>query len=362
MPSHTIKLDDEKYKKHISSMHKNNTWSLCVGAGICRDILPDWFELTRRIVNKTFDYSWDDKAFKKNSETVGFSLDAWIQGSLNHHVNIKKETKESFNKILENELYRDLLDKASEYKLNLQIKILFEKPKSLKRKDMLGMCHFFEKEYGSTTLVQLVKVLVKDPESTKLPQSIITLNADSLLYSLLIIFSIRQHNIDKKTFEIPEEKYRKITKPYQTWGNNIPVFHLHGSISPSIDNKILDSRDNLIFLEDSYNQVAGSMHSWAQSTFLYTAQNNMVIFLGLSMSDSNLRRWLGWTASNHSLELNKNTTNTVIALRHLWIKTEQKDEEVQKFLDVSLHHLGVKIALIKSWSKIGESLSHILKY
>jgi len=362
MPSHTIHIDEEKYKKHISGMHKNNTWSLCVGAGICRNILPDWFELTRRIVNKTFKYNWDHDTFKENSELMGFGLDAWIQGSLNHHVNIDKGTKTSFNKILETELYRDLLNEAAKNKLDVQIKTFFEKPKSLNKKDMLRVYDFFEKRYANTTLIQLVKVLVEDPDNISLPQSIITLNADSLLYSLLILFSIKQHNAGKTSFEIPEEKYRKITKPYQTWGNKIPIFHLHGSISPSINDKILDNRDNLIFLEDSYNQIAGSMHSWAQSTFLYTAQNNIITFLGLSMSDSNLRRWLGWTATNHSLELNKNAKNPVITLRHLWIKTEQKDKELQKFSDVSLHHLGVKVALINSWNTVGKSLLHILEY
>lgn len=362
MPSHTIHLDDKKYEKHISGMHKNNTWSLCVGAGICRGILPDWFELTRRIVNRIFEYNWDYDSFKKNSGLIGFSLDGWIQGSLNYHVNIKKGTKESFNQILEEELYKDLFYKANAYGLILPIKQFFEKPKTLKKKDVLSVCDFFEKEYAETTLLKLVKVLVESPDKIRLPKSIITLNADSLLYSLLILFSIRNYNIGKVTFQAPEEQYRKITKPYQTWGNHIPIFHLHGSISPSVDDKVLDSRDNLIFLEDSYNEIAGSMHSWAQSTFLYTAQNHMVVFLGLSMTDSNLRRWLGWTASNHALELNKNTADSIIALRHLWITTEQKDQELQKFTDVSLHHLGVKIALITSWSQIGDKLEYILKY
>lgn len=362
MPSHTIDLSDDKYKKHISSMHKNNSWSLCVGAGICRNILPDWFELTRRIVNRTFKYNWNEKKFEENTKLIGFSLDGWIQGCMNHHINIEQGSKESFNKILEEELYRDLYNKAEEYTLLEPLKKLFEKPKTLRLKEMQDICDFFEKEYSSTTLLYLVKVLTENPSEVRLPHSIITLNADSLLYSLLILFSIKYYNQDRTTLEWPTEKYKKITKPYQTWGNKIPIFHLHGSISPTINDKIFDSRENLIFLEDSYNQIAGSMHSWAQSTFLYTAQNNMLVFLGLSMSDSNLRRWLGWTAANHSYEINRNKSDSVISLRHLWIKTKQNDNELQKFTDVSLHHLGVKIALINSWRDIGNQLHHILKY
>lgn len=362
MPSHTIDLNDKKYEKHISGKHENNTWSLCVGAGICRGILPDWFELTRRIVNKTFHYNWDKKKFEENSKAIGFSLDGWIQGCMNQYINIEKKSKESFNKILEEELYKDLYKKADEHKLLEVLKKVFEKPKALKFNEMKSICNFFEKEYSDTTLLQLVKVLVENPNKIKLPQSIITLNADSLLHSLIVLFSIKYHNNERTTIEFPTEQYKKITKPYQTWGNKIPIFHLHGSISPIIDGKILDSRENLIFLEDSYNRVAGSMYSWAQSTFLYTAQNNMILFLGLSMSDSNLRRWLGWTATNQEEELNRHKPNRIVTLRHLWIKTKQKESELQKFTDVSLHHLGVKIALIGSWNHVEDRLYHILKY
>lgn len=205
-----------------------------------------------------------------------------------------------------------------------------------------------------------MKVLLIHPDKIKLPQSIITFNADSLLSSLLILYSIKFAYDETGTFEYPKEQYKKVTKPYQKWGDKIPIFQLHGTISPFVSDAVKDSRENLIFLESSYNQVSGSMHTWAQSTFLYLAQNNKLIFLGLSMSDPNIRKWLGWTASNITKELNRDYSSD-LQLQHLWIKTEHNDHECQTFLDSSIYHLSVKIALINSWSSIYNRLKFILE-
>jgi hypothetical protein len=360
MPTNTIDLSKKNFDKYITTF--NQPWTLCLGAGICKGILPDWVELTNRIVNRCFGYNWDYKEFKKNYDDVGFSLDSWIQGSLNNHIVAQKGTVQSFNEILEEELYKDLLVKAGSYKLSDAVAKLFESPKTLTRKDVFAVCDFFEKEYSDTTLLQLVNVLLKSKEEVLLPHSVITFNADSLLYSLLVLFNIRNSNVGTKDYSYPKEPYRKILNPYQTWADNIPIFHLHGSISPKakVRKTVKDGRDNLIFLESSYLKVAGSMYSWTQTNFLYAAQNNKLVFLGLSMSDPNIRRWLGWTADFYLKQLHNKTGSDVLSLRHLWIKTKLRSDEAQNFIDVSLHHLGVKVGLIDNWGKIGETLHRII--
>jgi len=361
MPTQTIDLLHPNYNKSLTKIHLD--WTLCLGAGICKGILPDWFDLTNKLVNRCLGFSWNAKTFKEQTELVGFSLDSWIQGCLNHHIISSKGNLASFNEILEEELYRDLLDNADKYKIKDAVIKLFEEPKKLSTKDLFAVCDFFEKEYGGTTLLQLIKVLLQPSDKVNLPKSIVTFNADSLLYSLLVLFNIRNNNIGQTVISNPKEPYRKITKPYQTWGNNIPIFHLHGSISPKIKSTKTpnDSRDNLIFLESSYTKVAGSMFSWAQTNFLYFAQNDKLIFLGLSMSDPNIRRWLSWTAENYSKELQQKIASDILSLRHLWIKTKMKSSETQSFIDVSLHHLGVKVALIDSWGHLEKGLMNIME-
>ncbi len=359
MATTTINLHDSKYCKYIATRNKHENWTLCVGAGICFKILPSWNRLTVDLINTVFDYNWTESEFEEKNKNIGFSLDSWIQGCLNYHVNISNKTKESFNKILEKVLYKDLLENAKKNNILDEIEKLFEKPNYLNEIEVNKICNFFDKEYSDTTLLQLVKVL-SEYDKIKLPQSIITFNADSLLSSLLRVYEIKYYNKNRKGFLQPPEKYVKITNPYNKWGNKIPIFHLHGTISPIPNTqKINDNRGNLIFLEDSYNEVASNIHSWAQSTFLYTAQSNKLVFLGLSMTDPNIRKWLGWTNTNNINEINKKASQSNLSLQHLWITTK-KDSESQVFLNVSMHHLGVKLALINSWKDIGDRLKYIL--
>ncbi|MDN5077962.1 SIR2 family protein [Aliarcobacter butzleri] len=360
MATESINLHDDKYLQYITKRHPHENWTLCLGAGICFGIMPSWYELTIGIINKVFNYTWTIDDFEKYNKNIGFSLDSWIQGCQNYHINIEGKTRESFNEILEFELYKDLLNKAEEYKLLDVVKKLFEKPDYLKKDDIFKICDFFDQEYGKTTLLQLVKVLSRNNDEIKLPEAIITLNADSLLPSLIRVYQIRNYNEQTPEFIQPPEKFVKITNSYNKKGDKIPIFQLHGTISPSFNQSINDNRDNLIFLEDSYNEISANMYSWAQSTFLYYAQNNKMIFIGLSMTDSNIRKWLNWTNKNNLKEINKKSKKCNLSLQHLWI-TIKKESDLQKFLNVSLHHLGVKLAFINNWTEIEDRLNFILK-
>ena len=359
MAIETITLSEKKYENYLRQFSTTN-WILCVGAGICKGILPDWFDLTLNLVNQSFGKRWDKKAFKKNSEEVGFSLDSWIQGCYNKLISQGK-TVDDFNKLLEDALYQDLLEDADKNGVKESLIKLFESPKKLKKKQLLNLYDFFEKNYARTSLIQIVKAFVLAEDKAKLPSAIITFNADSLLHSLIILYSIKFQFDSTGQYSNPKEPFRKVTRTFQTWGNSIPIFHLHGSLSPT-DSKIVvnDSRDSLIFLESSYNDVASNMYSWAQTNFLYSAQNCKMVFLGLSMSDPNIRRWLSWTNQKYIAELSAETNGKAQSLPHLWIKTKTSSDDIQDFMDSSLHHMGVKIGLIEDWGKVEDTLKKIM--
>lgn len=360
MPIETIDLSENKFNNYLRSFTSQN-WILCLGAGICTGILPDWNELTLRLVNTTFNNNWTKDEFKEITNGVGFSLDSWIQGCFNKHKS-DGNTLDEFNKLLEHCLYSDLLEMAEKSNLKEETILMFESPKKLKQKKVLELCDFFDKNFGNRTLLQIVRALVNYDKNSKLPSAVITFNADSLLHSLIVIFKIKYQLEKSGNYQLPKEEFRKVTRTFQSWSNSIPIFHLHGSISPTsnLTVKSRDSRDSLIFLESSYNEVASSMHSWAQSTFLYSATNSKLVFVGLSMSDPNIRRWLSWTNQAYLRELNSVTEGKGISLPHLWIKTKNSSTKVQDFLDVSLRHMGVKIGLIENYDKIEETLRKIM--
>lgn len=359
MPIDTINLTEKKFDNYLRQFSTTN-WILCVGAGICKGILPDWFELTLNLVNQTFSKSWDKDEFKKISDEVGFSLDSWIQGCFNK-LNSEGKTIDDFNSLLENALYSDLLVKAEKHCIKDSLIEFFESPKKIKKKQLLKLYDFFETNYSWTSLIQIVKAFVYKENKAKLPSAIITFNADSLLHSLIILYSIKKQYDDTGDFTNPKEPFRKVTRTFQTWGDSIPIFHLHGSLSPTNTKKSAkDSRDSLIFLESSYSNVASNMYSWAQTNFLYSAQNFKMVFLGLSMSDPNIRRWMSWTNQEYIEELSAETKGKAQSLPHLWIRTKASNDDIQDFMDLSLRHMGVKIGLIENWGKIEETLKKIM--
>jgi hypothetical protein len=361
MPIETLDLTESKFENYLKSFTQQN-WTLCVGAGICKGILPDWYNLTHSLVNKCFNKTWTAVEFEKASKEVGFSLDSWIQGCANKMISNGK-TIEEFNKILEQELYEPLLLEADKENLRNDIIQIFESPKKIKKKALYKICDFFERKYSHTTLIQLINTLLNNPEDYKLPNSIITFNADSLLHSLLVIFNIKIESDRTGIYHCPTEPFRKVTRSYQHWADCIPIFHLHGSLSPHLETTketISDTRDSLIFLESSYSQVASSMHSWAQSNFLYLAQNSKMVFLGLSMSDPNIRKWMAWANQLYIDELNQLKGERTMSLSHLWIKTKSSNDDIQEFMDVSLRHLGVKIGLIENWGEVENTLLKIM--
>lgn len=349
-------------KDSASLLNRNaQEWTLCLGAGINKGILPDWSDLTLNLVNQVFKFSWTKVDFEAKSKSVGFSYDGWIQACLNKHIS-NGQTVDEFLKILEDEIYGKLLAKASIDGIENLIRRFLNKPQ-MKNAENKKIRFFFEKHFSDTTLMHLVDVLTSDPKKYKLPGSIITLNADTLLYSLLTLYNQEKFATRKRPRET--ELYKNILRSYHSWGQKIPIFHIHGSIFPELPthtkaSKANDGRENLIFLETSYTKVAGSMFTWAQTNFLYYALNTKIIFFGLSMSDPNIRKWLNWTSENVNAGLKSYLNDEISANKHIWLKPKPTDPKVQDFLQNSLQHLGVKMGWVDNYDQVRQALLNIM--
>lgn len=360
-------------KRGIDLTHKNNKgylhsnpWTLVVGAGICNEILPTWFELTRRIFNVCFKENLEQANFKHFLDKSSFSLDSLIQASLNQHLK-EGGNNESFSEILQEQLYIDLLLNADKYGLKKTIIKLFYSTKSFNKEEVISVCDFFDKEYRTSTILKLVKILIESPKGTRLPESIITFNADSLLYALLILYNIKLNYDKTGIYKQVEKPYKQVIRPFEFWGDKIPIFHLHGAISPNNPDaytkrkvKLRDGRNNLIFWESTYTKISGTMFSWAQTNFLYNSLSTSCVFLGLSMSDPNIRKWLSWTSENLNLQIEEFTGDQVNILKHLWIKPIPEEIYEKDFFEASLNHLSVKIGWIPSWNEFEDCFINIL--
>ena len=335
-------------------------WSLCVGAGISSGIVPTWFDLTYLAYKECFKKVISKIEFSKMVEQSGWSLDSWLQHSLNHML-LQDKSEKDFADILKNILYKDI--RAKKRNLKDDLILAFNDPFRLHHEKVVALCNFFEEEYPNNSTLQLINFLLKTIKANKVPNAIISFNADTIFDTFLYLYSCKQtiETTGKKSFI--RRKFSRILRTVENNQNDlIPIFHLHGCLFPNegVDGykKKSSSVSKLIFDENSYIKVAGNMYNWAQTTFLYHAQFDQLIFVGLSMSDSNIRKWLSWTTENHNNELKETRRKDIIHLNHLWI-CQSNTSEVDLKKD-SLIHLGTRIAWINNWNELEKGLNNIL--
>lgn len=348
----------------ISSKYRGfvgrSRWSLCIGAGVSAGIIPTWLELTRRVYNRTFNTDFDENKFKCLVTESSWSLDGWLQSCLNRYSQEDK-TQEGFALLIREVMYEDLLNKAEKYNLRQELILSFNDPFRLHYEKINSLITFFDKEYPNSSTVQLVRFLLSAKYSDKLPAAIISTNADSVFDMLLYIHHMK-YEMDKKGVNCNTRKtFARITKTVEYNQNGlIPIFHIHGCLFPNDGVKDFQRRKNsiskLVFDESSYLKIADSTYNWAQTTFMYHAQFDQLIFVGMSMSDPNIRKWLVWTSENHNAELREARSTDVTNLNHVWITLQNKELAIES----ALIHLGIRVAQIENWGQLEDALNNLL--
>jgi hypothetical protein len=123
-----------------------------------------------------------------------------------------------------------------------------------------------------TSLDAIADLAAKNGKSSGV-SAIVTFNFDDLLERELAKRGVLFHSIVSGT------------RPN---GRGLRVIHSHGFIPA----KGALSRDNVVFTEQDYHRLTDSVFHWALSEVVERLRKNTVLFVGLSMSDPNLRRLL----------------------------------------------------------------------
>ena len=140
---------------------------------------------------------------------------------------------------------------------------------------------------------------------------------------------------------IENELTRQSVENYSVYGLNepstsFPIYHVHGVVSMS-DRK---PSSRIVFSERDYHDVYRKSYSWSNVEQLHALQRSNCFFIGLSMSDPNLRRLLDMAREDDSKE---------VELRHFAFMDKQKyinDKEGQLYCEGQekiLRELGVGI-------------------
>jgi len=151
----------------------------------------------------------------------------------------------------------------------------------------------------------------------------------------------------------------------------IPVYHLHGFLPQTTAHKgHRDAPDALIFTDSQYWTSEAAPMSFANRTMAFALHDSGCIFVGVSMMDINLIRWLAVRATEIEADLRNElgmkgrlTERHLRAVvresldRHFWIHTPEED--ATGFLGEYLELRGVRSVRLPSWD--GEDFARLME-
>lgn len=256
-----------QWRELVSDTHLGGI-SLVLGAGISMVRgLPSWADLVRRACQQV-DFrpkgiAWPDD---KNSATPDPLLlrialeevEHRLRSKFKRHKNPTLEARKEFALILRRELYAKV---AAE---------------------------------GQDSLRAISEALRADQaRHARRIVRVITLNADDLLESE----ANAGHDPEQDPVLWPLARAHH--HPRRARGANgrapIPIYHLHGYLPR--DNR-REAQDSLVFTDAQYWACAANPLSMANSVFAHALHDSHCLFIGLSMTDMNIHRWLASHAIN----------------------------------------------------------------
>lgn len=344
-------LDIKTILPVLRDANSKNGWSICIGAGTSKPLLPDWYSLVEKLINNNCDKEEiiDIEKYKK----LGFTPDAMIQAVKNHF----KFSDETFLKLLSEEVFLPIKSKLNNEEWETFIKVHEGNNMSLiTKKEWKIFEQVITKCFYSTTSNFIAKVIIDSIENDIAPKSVLTFNGEAILLSLLNYYFYIKTNSQKLKFD------RVVNSISMRDKNRIPYIHCHGVI-PINDVPIKTGKkasDKLVFSEESYLQLANNAFSWQSNSFIDNCINSKMVFIGVSLTDSNMRRWLSWIHANKIKELALNEIEYTDATEHFWICVKPESKQEKLWIEESVAHLGVRLVWIDNWNQTGKVLTKML--
>jgi len=342
------------YDNIQSFLDSKTTWSLCIGAGTNIPLLPDWYQLAENMINKYC--SEEDRIPIEDLKNSGFSADAIIQAVRNHIGG----TDEAFAEKLSNEVYAPIKNKLTLEEWEVFASVHNSTSSSFSKKHASIFEHIIEKTFKDTTANRLAPVVAQALLFNNCPRTILTFNGEAIFLTL-IRYYLAQHT-DKYTSKARfDQVINGITNVHK---DRIPYIHCHG-ILPITGQKVHIGKkagEKLVFTEDKYLQLANSPMSWQALQFIDACMYSRIVFIGVSLTDPNMRRWLSWIHTNKMEELENNglKDDNRTPTEHYWIRTRPSTDVEKIWIEESVAHLGVRLVWINNYNQVGDVLKKML--
>jgi hypothetical protein len=343
-------LESKSIKNLLKQNAKTRGWALCIGAGTSRGIFPDWKQLIEYLMKEIDDEQYSKENF--DTLTNRFSLEALLQAGYE----LKGVSEKEFTALLSDLLYSEIKNKLSEDDFNVFIKVMDSISIDKVKKDIWKK--FFcirDKELSNISANSIAKVISNIIDTDLKPSEIITFNGEPMLLGLINSYVYEKHIKEYPKGNEPVKKYIDVINRSVSVCSKgrIPYIFNHGTLPvPSGKNLILPAIDKLVFTENEYFNLSNNSYSWQSATFLRICSAKPMVFVGVSLTDQNMRRWLSWTQSVRAKEiefvdkLKKNST------QHFWIEKDPKDTKIRAWMEACVYHLGIRIIWIEDWDQI----------
>jgi hypothetical protein len=178
------------------------------------------------------------------------------------------------------------------------------------------------------------------------------------------MLEIRDHAAAIGKWDFPTSAFTRVTGSSKSWGEKVPIIHIHGCMTPSPERSVplrhRDRRDMVVALETTYSAIAATASSWSQATFLHYSHRDYLVFVGHSLSDPSIRRWLSWTTADRKKEASRIAGKPVSMLPHVWLTRRPMDSRQAALTSGALVHLGVRVVWLDSWSQLADALANLL--
>lgn len=338
----------------ISDQIGKKEWAICIGAGTSLPLFPTWNELVTDLIYEVTKSIPKDDIEKLSNK---FTPDSLIQAVFNR----LKLNNDEYISLLSDKLFSKLKSSltAKEWQSFRNCLGAIE-PNEISDIELADFCDIVEFGRNKTSAHYIAKMVSKTIGTEYEPSAILSFNAENLLYTAISIYTMKKKRSRKKYLDFINQSISNRHK------KRIPYIFCHGRL-PIPDctkrqNKRFINNQKLVFLENEYLQLANNSFSWQANTFLELITSTSVIFIGVSLTDPNMRRWLAWSQTNRLNEINIFTHNTNIdSTRHYWISKIPTNTMQKKWIEASVAHLGVRLIWIDKWDDLGTVLGKMVK-
>ena len=153
-------------------------------------------------------------------------------------------------------------------------------------------------------------------------------------------------------------------------GRLINAYHPHGYLLRGLERNAGDlskeSGDRLVLTEHQYYDVVAASNSFANYTILFLLRTYDFVFIGLSMTDPNLRRTLHLSRAERMRELKAEGKSDTYAeehsRRHWAVMKQDNDATINQAIGAMLRELGVEPIWLDNWSELSPLLEALYEF